>query len=179
MTPHLQATTLQSVSQLTFFPPLSCYSIVQYCFRLLEMETWYEETINCTIVWIVLLNRLNFFQKKTSRFLLSWFNSTIFHLQNIVWQYCSRKISFHPNVMNQYSQNVEVVWFSLRNKLAFPKTRGCTWSRYQSTYSIIAVTYRKVNCCTWFLASQIWWAENAKRYIFIWFVLIIKFDSSK
>ena len=127
----------------------------------------------------VLLNRLDSCQKKLLEIFYHGFNQ----------QFSTCKLSFNdtvpgkspciPNFMDRYGPNKERVWFFLKNKPAYLENQWLLFFQQyinRLNYPLVRI-YRNVICCIWFLATHTWLAENAKNCIFLWFVLIIKFDS--
>ena len=76
---------------------------------------------------------------------------------------------------------MEVVWFLLRNICDSLKNQWlhCNQQDISLLFLNICKNYGDVTCRFWFLALQVLEAETAKNCIFVWLVLIIKFDSSQ
>ena len=130
--------------------------------------------MKCIFVWIVCMNRLEFFQNHLLDFQNHGLNQQISIRRTLFNDNVWRNSRCIANFMDRLSQTLGVVWFFPKNKTAFLKIQSIAAfpsSRYQSIFSTFVLTNGEVNCCIWFLATRIWGAEIAeiaKAYELSW-----------
>ena len=140
-------------------------------------RTWYKETVKeCTIVWTIWTNRQDSFRKNFLDFRLS-INELPFAEYRSVSKFRENGIAWNwpikPKVGSSLIFTERQTCFSQKIVAAFHS------SRYHPTLLLPVKVYGKVNCCTWFLAKQIWYAESAYNCISIWNNLIFIFEFFK